>query len=81
MASGADGNEIEQCFRKALETARRQKAKSLELRAATSLSRLYREQGRNAEAREALTDVYRWFSEGFDTLDLNNARVLLEAMT
>jgi tetratricopeptide (TPR) repeat protein/predicted Ser/Thr protein kinase len=80
LATGADGDEIEQCFRKALETARRQKAKSLELRAATSLSHFYRDQGRNAEAREALTDVYRWFSEGFDTLDLNNARVLLEAM-
>ncbi len=70
----------ERCFHKALEIARRQNAKSLELRAAISLANLYREMGRTAEAHEILGDAYGWFSEGFDTSDLKNARTVLESL-
>ena len=58
--------------------ARRQQAKSLELRAAMSLTRLYLKQGRKAEARPVLAECYAWFTEGFDTLDLQEAKSLLE---
>ncbi|HMB02148.1 MAG TPA: hypothetical protein VKP69_00230, partial [Isosphaeraceae bacterium] len=71
-------SEVEACFRQALDVARRQQAKSLELRAAMSLSRLYRQQGRQAEARPLLAATYGWFTEGFDTLDLQEAKALLD---
>jgi predicted ATPase len=71
----------EECFQQALTIARRQQAKSLELRAAMSLSRLWQHQGKRAEARELLAPVYGWFTEGFDTADLQEARALLEALT
>jgi tetratricopeptide (TPR) repeat protein/predicted Ser/Thr protein kinase len=80
-ATGAIRDESERCFRTAMEVARSQKAKSLELRAATSLSRLCRDQGRKAEAREALANLYGSFSEGFETSDLKNARIVLESLT
>jgi len=70
--------EAEACFWKALEIARRQQAKSLELRAATSLARLWRRQEKNAEAHKLLSEVYHWFTEGFDTKDLQEAKGLLE---
>jgi predicted ATPase len=69
--------EAESSFHKALEVARRQEAKSLELRAATSLARLWQQQGRKAEAHQLLAPVYHWFTEGFDTKDLQEAKVLL----
>ena len=69
----------EACFRQALDVARRQQAKSLELRAAMSLARLWQRQGQRAEARELLAPVYGWFTEGFDTADLQEARALLDA--
>jgi predicted ATPase len=72
--------EAENCFRQALDVARYQQAKSLELRAAMSLSRLWRMQGKQVEARELLAEVYYWFTEGFDTPDLQEARALLEAL-
>jgi predicted ATPase len=72
--------EAESCFRQALEIARRQGAKSLELRAAMSLSRLWQRQGKRAEARQLLAEVYGWFTEGFDTPDLQEAKVLLEEL-
>jgi adenylate cyclase len=65
----------------ALAIARRQQAKSLELRAALSLSRLWQRQGKRAEARVLLAEVYGWFTEGFDTADLQEAQALLEALT
>jgi predicted ATPase len=68
----------EASFRQALDIARRQQARSLELRAAMSLTRLYQAQGRQAEARPILEECYRWFTEGFDTHDLQEARLLLE---
>ena len=69
------------CLHQALAIARRQQARSLELRAATSLSRLWQQQGKQTEARELLTEVYNWFTEGFDTGDLQEARALLDALT
>jgi predicted ATPase len=70
----------EACFRQALAVARRQQAKSLELRAAMSLSRLWQQQGKRDAARQLLPEVYAWFSEGLDTVDLQEARVLLEQL-
>jgi predicted ATPase len=73
-------HDAETCFQRALEVARRQRAKSWELRAATSLSRLWHTQGRGEEARKLLQEVYGWFTEGFDTADLTEARALLDAL-
>ena len=68
------------CFRQALDIAHRQRAKSLELRAAMSLSRLWQRQGKKTVACQMLTAFYTWFSEGFDTVDLPEARALLEQL-
>src|SRR5262249_58455111 len=73
--------EAEVCFHKAVEIARKQQAKSLELRAAVSLSRLWQHQSKRAEARQLLAEIYGWFSEGFDTPDLQEAHVLLGALS
>jgi predicted ATPase len=75
------GGEAEACFREALSMARQQQAKSLELRAAMSLTRLYQQQGRQTEARPLLAETYGWFTEGFDTPDLQEAKALLEILT
>jgi len=69
--------EAEACFQRALDVARRQQAKSLELRAALSLSRLWQRQGKRDEARELLAPIYGWFTEGFETADLQEAKALL----
>ena len=68
------------CFQQALDIARRQQAKSLELRAATSLARLWQRQGKRENAHQLLSEIYNWFTEGFDTKDLQEAQVLLEEM-
>jgi predicted ATPase len=72
--------EAEGCFQHALDVARRQQAKSWELRATMSLARLWQRQGQRAEARELLAPVYGWFTEGFDTADLHEAKALLDAL-
>jgi len=72
--------EAEGCFLKAIEVARRQQAKSLELRATVSLARLWQQQGKQDEARNTLSAIYGWFTEGFDTADLQEAKVLLEEL-
>jgi class 3 adenylate cyclase/predicted ATPase len=75
-----DEKRAEGCFEKALEVARSQSVKSLELRAAMSLSRLWQRQGKRHEARKLLGEIYGWFTEGFDTADLQEARTLLEEL-
>jgi len=80
ILKGQKVEEVEECFRKALDTARRQQAKSLELRAAMSLGRLWQQQGKRDEARQMLAQIYGWFTEGFDTADLKEAKALLEEL-
>lgn len=72
--------EIEACFCQALAVARHQQAKSLELRAATSLARLWQRQGKRTKARQVLAPLYSWFTEGLDRPDLQEARVLLQEL-
>jgi predicted ATPase len=72
--------EAETCFQQALSTARSQQAKSLELRAAMSLSRLWQQQGKRQKAYDLLAPIYGWFTEGFDTADLQDAKALLDAL-
>jgi predicted ATPase len=80
MQQMQNAGEAEECFRQALDTARRQQAKSLELRAAMSLSRLWQKQRKQEEAHHLLTDIYGWFTEGFDTPDLQEAKALLQEL-
>jgi len=75
-----DAAKAEACFERALAIARAQQAKSWELRAATSMARLWRDQGKPGEARDLLAPVYGWFTEGFDTRDLIEARALLDTI-
>jgi predicted ATPase len=75
-----DAPQAEVCFQQALAVARRQQAKSWELRAARSLARLWQQQGKRTEAHQLLAEVYGWFTEGFDTPDLQEARALLDAL-
>jgi predicted ATPase len=70
----------EECFRRALEIAGAQEVRSLELRAATSLARLWRDQGKRAAASDLLAPLYAWFTEGFDTRDLQDAKALLDEL-
>jgi class 3 adenylate cyclase/predicted ATPase len=77
----ASGDAAEHCFRQAIDLARHQGAKSLELRAVTSLSRLLRSQGKRDEARQMLGEIYGWFTEGFDTADLKEAKALLDELS
>ena len=74
---GAQPLEAEACFQRAREIAQHQGAKSLELRAALSLARLWQQQGQRAKAHELLAPIYSWFTEGFDTPDLQEAKTLL----
>ena len=77
----ANPADAEACFRQAIAIARRQGAKSLELRAVLSLSRLFLRQGKEEEARPMLAEIYGWFTEGFDTADLHEAKALLEVIS
>lgn len=81
LMDGASAAKAEQCFHQAIEIARRQSAKSLELRAVMSLARLWQQQGKIAEARQMLAEIYGWFTEGFDTADLKDGRVLLDELS
>ena len=71
---------VEACLRQAIDVARRQQAKSLELRATVSLCRLLQQQGRGEEGRQMLAEIYGWFTEGFDTPDLQDAKALLDIL-
>jgi predicted ATPase len=79
--SAAQQEEAVACFQQALAVARRQQAKALELRATMSLARLWQQQGKRDEARELLAPIYGWFTEGFDTADLQEAKVLLDELS
>jgi predicted ATPase len=79
--SADNHTEAETCFRQAIAIAQNQSAKSFELRAATSLARLWQQQGKRQEAYDLLAPVYGWFTEGFDTADLQDAKALLDALT
>jgi hypothetical protein len=81
LAGAGMVSEAEAAIEKGIDVARRQNAKSWELRAATSLARLRRQQGRQQEAVALLAPVYEWFTEGFDTADLKEARTLLDKLT
>jgi predicted ATPase len=80
MDAAVPQTDVEACFTQALDLARRQQAKSLELRAAMSLSRLCQQQGKRAEARRLLAPINGWFTEGFETADLREARTLLDEL-
>ena len=80
MSSAPDTAKAEAYFERALAIARQQQAKSWELRAAMSMTRLWRDQGKRDEARDLLAPVYGWFTEGFDTLDLKQAKTLLDGL-
>jgi predicted ATPase len=81
MSPKRDAAKAEAYFESALAVARKQQAKSWELRAATSMAQLWREQRKPQQARELLAPVYGWFTEGFDTLDLKEAKALLDKLT
>ena len=80
LSPGPDAAEAEVYFERALAVARRRQAKSHELRATMSLARLWRDQGKVQQARELLAPVYGWFTEGFNTRDLKEAKSLLDAL-
>jgi predicted ATPase len=80
LSPGPQVAKAEAHFERALEVARQQQAKSWELRASMSLTRLWRDQGKRRQARELLVPVYGWFTEGFDTRDLKEAKVLLSEL-
>jgi predicted ATPase len=80
MSPELDAVKAEAHFERALAVARQQQAKSRELRVSTSMARLWRDQGRRDEARELLAPVYGWFTEAFDSLDLKEAKALLDEL-
>ncbi|ETW99149.1 MAG: hypothetical protein ETSY1_16080 [Candidatus Entotheonella factor] len=80
MAGGEQAEEAETCFQQALAITRRQQAKWWELRAARRLSRLWQQQGRHQDAYDLLAPIYNWFTEGFDTADLQEAKALLDEL-
>ena len=80
QSSSGNQSGAETCFHQPIKIAQHQQAKSWELRAATSLARLWQQQGKTAEAHELLAPVYDWFTEGFDTADLKDAKTLLDEL-
>jgi predicted ATPase len=80
MSPEPDAAKAQAHFERAIAIARMQKAKSWELRAATSLARLWRDHGKRQQARDLLAPLYGWFTEGFDTADLKKAKALLEEL-
>jgi predicted ATPase len=79
--AGSREQEAEGYFLKAIEIAQQQHAKSLELRATTSLARLWQQQGKQREAHQMLSEIYSWFTEGFDTKDLQEAKALIDQLS
>ncbi len=81
MRDPCDEAEAEHCFRAAIDVARQQENRLFELRATTSLARLLKQQGKPGEARAMLAEIYGWFTEGFDTADLKDAKALLDELS
>jgi predicted ATPase len=81
LAGAGTVSEAETAMQQGIDVARRQNAKSWELRGAMSLARLRRQQGRQSEARDLLAPIYGWFTEAFDTADLREAKTLLDKLT
>jgi predicted ATPase len=81
LKGAAKTAEAEDCFRQVIQVAQSQGAKLWELRATTSLARLLRDTGRRDEARATLAEIYNWFTEGFDTADLKDAKALLDQLS
>ncbi len=81
LAHRRQRGEAEACLKRAIAVARGQDAKMFELRAAMSLARLWGDQGRRGEAHDLLAPIYDWFTEGFDTLDLKEAKAVLDELT
>ena len=81
LVSGGDASAAEESLNQAIVIAREQKAKTFELRATKSLARLWHQQGKTEDARDRLADVYDWFTEGFDTPDLKDAKALLDELS
>lgn len=81
LKNDASDSETEACFRQAISISRQQSAKTYELRAAMGLSRLWQKQGKTEEACAMLSEIYNWFTEGFDTADLKEAKALLEILS
>ena len=81
MQAGPAAQQAEAWFRQAIDVARRQRAKSLELQASMSLGRLWQTQSKKEEARLLISVIYGWFTEGFDTADLKDAKALLEELS
>jgi predicted ATPase len=79
--SGGNEAEAETCFQQAIDVARRQSVRYFELRAATSLSRLWQKQGKSEDARTLLAEIYGWFTEGFGTRDLKEAKAVLDELS
>ena len=80
LNAAGDQSGAEQHYRQAIAVAERQSAKLFQLRASTSLARLWRDQGKRAEARDLLGPIYNWFTEGFDAPDLKDAKALLDEL-
>ena len=81
MEDSSNAERAERAFRVAIEIAQQQSAKSFELRAKTSLARLLKRQGQHEEASKILAEIYDWFTEGFDTADLKDAKLLLDELS
>ncbi len=81
LNAAGDRSAAERHYRQAIAVAERQSAKLFQLRASTSLARLWRDQGKRAEARDLLRPIYNWFTEGFDAPDLKDAKALLDELT
>jgi tetratricopeptide (TPR) repeat protein len=80
LKAAGDQSGAEQHYRQAISIAQRQSAKLFQLRASTSLAKLWRDQGKHAEARDLLSPIYNWFTEGFDAPDLKDAKALLDEL-